>query len=99
MQTVAIPDRVYTPSGVPVSTALILCGEIRNFSSEQRWTLQSHVSGIVRLYNQQGTLPGGVIPGVAPGGGFPLDRGEFSGQNGQAPSQLGFRNRGTGSNG
>ena len=49
--------------------------------------------------NQQGTLPGGVVPGVAPGGGFPLDRGEFSGQNGQAPSQLGFRNRGTGSNG
>jgi hypothetical protein len=39
-----------------VPTALILCGEIRNFSTEQRWTLQSHVSGILRLYDQQGAL-------------------------------------------
>jgi hypothetical protein len=56
VQTVAVPDRVYSPGGAPVPTALILCGEIRNFSTEQRWTLQSHVSGILRLYDQQGAL-------------------------------------------
>ncbi len=56
VQTVAVPDRVYAPGGALVPTALVLCGEIRNFSTEQRWTLQSHVSGIVRLYDQRGLL-------------------------------------------
>lgn len=56
VQTVTVIDRAYTPGGAAVATPLILCGEIRNFSTEQRWTLQSHVSGIVRLYDQQGAL-------------------------------------------
>jgi hypothetical protein len=56
VRTVSVPDRVYAPGGAPVSTALILCGEIRNFSTEQRWTLQSHISGNVRLYDQRGAL-------------------------------------------
>ena len=41
---------------------------------------------------QQGTFPGGVVPGT---GTFP----NVGGENGQAPSQLGYRNRGTGTNG
>jgi hypothetical protein len=49
-------DRVYAAGSQPVSTPLILAGEIRNFSTEQRWTLQSHISGIIRLYDSQGTL-------------------------------------------
>jgi len=56
VQTVTVMERVYAPGDAPVSTPLILCGEIRNFSTEQRWTLQSHVSGVVRLYDQQGAL-------------------------------------------
>ena len=55
VQTVTV-DRVYAAGSPPVSTPLILCGEIRNFSTEQRWTLQSHISGVIRLYDQQGAL-------------------------------------------
>jgi hypothetical protein len=53
--TTAVADREYIP-GVPVATALILSGEIRNFSTEQRYTPQAHVGGIVRLYDQRGIL-------------------------------------------
>jgi hypothetical protein len=38
------------------TTPLILTGEIRNFSTESRWTFQSQINGPVRLYNQQGIL-------------------------------------------
>lgn len=55
VQAVAVPDKTYAP-GTSAATPLILTGEIRNFSTEGRWTFQSHVSGVVRLYNQQGTL-------------------------------------------
>jgi len=37
------------PRETVVSTPFALGGEIRNFSTEMRWTLQSHVSGIIRL--------------------------------------------------
>ncbi|HKX04339.1 MAG TPA: hypothetical protein VJX71_17725 [Methylomirabilota bacterium] len=53
--TTAVADREYRP-GATVTTPLILSGEIRNFSTEQRWSPQAHVGGIVRLYDQQGTL-------------------------------------------
>jgi hypothetical protein len=55
VQAIAVPDKPYSP-GMPATTPLILTGEVRNFSTEARWTFQSHVSGIVRLYDQQGTL-------------------------------------------
>jgi hypothetical protein len=55
VRAVAVPGQIYAP-GTPVTTPLILTGEIRNFSTEGRWTFQSHVSGVVRLYNQQGIL-------------------------------------------
>ena len=54
-------------------------------------------SGTGGTTNQPGILPGGEVPGFAPGGGIPLDR--VGGGTGQAPSQMGFRNRGTGTNG
>ena len=50
-----VADHEYRP-GVAASTSLILTGEIRNFSTEQRYTPQAHVGGIVRLYDQGGTL-------------------------------------------
>ena len=57
VQAVAMANRQYVPGGVPVSTSLILSGEIRNFSTETRWLGHlAHVSGIVRLYDQHGTL-------------------------------------------
>jgi hypothetical protein len=57
VQAVVIVEREYAPGTAPVSTPLILSGEIRNFSTEARWLGQlAHVSGIIRLYNQQGTL-------------------------------------------
>jgi hypothetical protein len=57
VQAVAMANREYLPGAVQVSTPLILSGEVRNFSSETRWLGRlAHVSGIVRLYDQQGTL-------------------------------------------
>ena len=50
-------NREYLPGVVPVSTPLVISGEIRNFSTEARWLGRlAHVSGIVRLYDQRGTL-------------------------------------------
>lgn len=56
VEAVARADQEYVPGTSPVSTPLALSGEIRNFSSEMRWTIQAHVSGIIRLYDQRGTL-------------------------------------------
>jgi len=56
IEAVAMPDREYVPGTTAVATPLVLAGEIRNFSSEQRWSSQSHISGIIRLYDQQGAL-------------------------------------------
>src|SRR5215475_6211654 len=56
IDTVAMVAQDYVPGTSPVSTPLVLGGEIRNFSIEARQTVQAHVSGIVRLYNQQGIL-------------------------------------------
>lgn len=53
---VAAPDRELVPGTTVVSTPFAVAGEIHNFSTETRWTLQAHVSGIVRLYDGQGTL-------------------------------------------
>ena len=39
-----------------MSTPFAVAGEIHNFSTETRWTLQAHVSGIVRLYDGAGNL-------------------------------------------
>lgn len=56
---VAVSERTYAP-GTPVSTPLVLAGEIRNFSTEGRNMfvpiLAAHVSGIIRLYDEQGSL-------------------------------------------
>lgn len=56
VQAVPVQDKEYARANTTVSTPLVLAGEIRNFSTDVRWTLQSHVSGIVRLYDQRGTL-------------------------------------------
>jgi hypothetical protein len=53
---VAVKDRAYAPA-TPLSTPLALGGEIHNFSTEGRWRDEwAHVSGIIRLYDRQGTL-------------------------------------------
>lgn len=57
VDSIAVPDRQYAPGSTEVSTPLVLTGEIHNFSTELRWvSYQAHVSGIVRLYDRQGTL-------------------------------------------
>jgi hypothetical protein len=54
VQTVVVEERMYAP-GSAVTTPLVLTGEIRNFSTENRWAgYLAHVSGIVRLYDQSG---------------------------------------------
>lgn len=56
VQTVLVEDRAYEKGG-PVTTPLILTGEIHNFSTENRWAgYLAHVSGIVRLYDQSGAM-------------------------------------------
>ncbi len=54
VQAVVVDDRLYAP-GSAVSTPLVVTGEIRNFSTENRWAgYLAHVSGVVRLYDQTG---------------------------------------------
>jgi hypothetical protein len=56
VRAVAVPDRELVPGATAVSTPFAVAGEIHNFSTETRWTLQAHVSGIVRLYDDRGNL-------------------------------------------
>ena len=56
IQATAAPDRELVPGATAVSTPFAVAGEIHNFSTETRWTLQAHVSGIVRLYDSAGML-------------------------------------------
>jgi hypothetical protein len=56
MEVVSVADRPLDPAALAVSTPLALGGEIRNFSTESRWTRSAHVSGILRLYSQNGRL-------------------------------------------
>jgi hypothetical protein len=39
-----------------IQTPLALGGEIRNFSTEPRWTKSAQVGGILRLYDREGRL-------------------------------------------
>ena len=50
-----VADKAYHP-GTPVPTALALSGELRNFSTEARFTNTAHIGGIVRLYDASGKL-------------------------------------------
>jgi hypothetical protein len=56
IRAVAVPDHELIPGATAVSTPLAVAGEIHNFSTETRWTLQAHVSGIVWLYDNRGNL-------------------------------------------
>lgn len=56
LEVVSVEDRTLDPTALSVSTALALGGEIRNFSTESRWTKSAHVGGILRLYSQSGRL-------------------------------------------
>lgn len=56
VKTVLVEERAYE-KGDPVTTPLVICGDIHNFSTENRWAgYLAHVSGIVRLYDQSGAL-------------------------------------------
>jgi hypothetical protein len=55
VQAVAVPDKTYTP-GITPTTPLVLTGEIRNFSTEARFTNSAHISGVLRLYDSAGQL-------------------------------------------
>jgi uncharacterized lipoprotein YajG len=46
-------ERELTGAG-QVATPLGLAGEIRNFSTESRWTIAGHISGVVRLHDAHG---------------------------------------------
>jgi hypothetical protein len=57
IDAVAAPDTEYAAGGRPITTQLALGGEIKNFSTEQRWaSYQAHISGIVRLHGPAGVL-------------------------------------------
>jgi hypothetical protein len=56
IDAVGIEDRELDPAALLMSTPFALGGEIRNFSTESRWTKSAHVSGILRLYDQAGHL-------------------------------------------
>jgi len=56
VRALAVPDHELVPGATAVSTPFAVAGEIHNFSTETRWTLQAHVSGIVRLYDDRGNL-------------------------------------------
>lgn len=42
--------------GVLFETPLALGGELRNFSTESRWSKSAHISGILRLYDRRGAV-------------------------------------------
>jgi hypothetical protein len=50
-----IPDRELG-FGVIFETPLALGGELRNFSTESRWSKSAHISGILRLYDRRGAV-------------------------------------------
>jgi hypothetical protein len=50
---VALANRRYTPGGA-FSTPFALSGSIQNFSTEFRFGTSAHISGVVRVYDQQG---------------------------------------------
>jgi len=56
VRAVAVPDHELVPGAIAVSTPFAVAGEIHNFSTETRWTLQAHVSGMVQLYDDRGNL-------------------------------------------
>lgn len=53
IEAVAVGDREFT-LGTAFTTLLALAGEIRNLSTESRWSTSAHISGIVRLYDAKG---------------------------------------------
>lgn len=55
VQAQGVNDKPYQP-GMPVPTALALSGELRNFSTEARFTNSAHISVILRLYEASGKL-------------------------------------------
>jgi hypothetical protein len=56
IQPTVVAERTYD-KGTTAATPLVLTGEIRNFSTENRWAgYLAHVSGIVRLYDRSGAL-------------------------------------------
>jgi hypothetical protein len=56
VKTILVEDRQYQ-KGSAVTTPLVLTEDIRNFSTENCWAgYLAHVGGIVRVYDQSGTL-------------------------------------------
>jgi uncharacterized lipoprotein YmbA len=51
----AAADREFQP-GDPTVTGYALGGDLKNFSTEARYTNSAHISGIVRLYESNGTI-------------------------------------------
>jgi hypothetical protein len=56
VDAVVIEDQEIRPGALRIQTPLALGGEIRNFSTESRWTKSAHVGGILRLYDREGRL-------------------------------------------
>jgi hypothetical protein len=44
------------PGATRIPTPLAMAGDIRNFSTESRWGMSAHISGIVRVHNQTGQI-------------------------------------------
>lgn len=55
IQATGVEDRELA-IGVAFKTPLALAGEVRNFSTESRWGTSSHIGGIIRLYDAQGSV-------------------------------------------
>lgn len=58
VETTTAEDREYNRNnrGSSFATPLALGGEIRNFSTESRWSTSAHISASVRLYDAKGTV-------------------------------------------
>jgi hypothetical protein len=53
VEAIAVENREFAP-GTSFATPFALGGEIRNFSTESRWTIAGHISGVIRLYDSAG---------------------------------------------
>jgi hypothetical protein len=78
-----LEDREYATGG-PFATPMALAGDIRNFSTESRWSMASHVSAIIRLYDSGGRRL--VEKTISARGGGGLGAGVFA--NGDAMQDM-----------
>ena len=56
MRATSAGDVPLVPGTTRVPTPLAMAGDIRNFSTESRWGMSAHISGIVRVHKETGQV-------------------------------------------